>query len=84
MNFVKHERITVDPRIMVGKPVIKGTRMPVEQIIRELAGGMTFEEIIDAHPRLTPDDIYAALAYAADTIGNEDIELSIPDDAISG
>lgn len=67
MNFVKHERITVDPRIMVGKPVIKGTRIPVEQLIRELAGGMTFEEIIEAHPRLTPDDIQAAIEYAADT-----------------
>lgn len=66
MNFVKHERITVDPRVMVGKPVIKGTRMPVEQIIRELAGGMTFEEIIEAHPRLTADDIQAAINYATD------------------
>jgi uncharacterized protein (DUF433 family) len=84
MNFVKHERITVDPRIMVGKPVIKGTRIPVEQIIRELAGGMSFADIMDAHPRLTPEDIYAALAYAADTIANEDIELSLPDDAIPG
>ncbi|KAB2854060.1 MAG: DUF433 domain-containing protein [Anaerolineae bacterium] len=65
---MKHERITVDPRIMVGKPVTKGTRMPVEQIIRELAGGMTIADIMDAHPRLTPDNIYAAAEYAADTI----------------
>jgi uncharacterized protein (DUF433 family) len=81
---MKHERITVDPRIMVGKPVIKGTRIPVEQVIRELAGGMTFADIMDAHPRLTPDDIYAALAYAADTIANEDIDVSLPNDAIPG
>lgn len=80
---MKHERITVDPEIMVGKPVIRGTRMPVEQILRELAGGMTFTEIIEAHPRLTPDDIYAAIAYAADVIGHEDIYLSEPDNAVS-
>ena len=82
--IMKHERITVDSRVMVGKPVIRGTRMPVEHIIRELAGGMTFAEIMDAHPRLTSEDIYGALAYAADTIANEDIELSLPDDAIPG
>ncbi len=82
MHTVKHERITVDPRIMVGKPVIKGTRIPVEQILRELAGGMTFDDIMDAHPRLTSEDIYAAIAYAADTIANEDIELSYPDDNV--
>jgi uncharacterized protein (DUF433 family) len=76
MHTVKHEPITVDPRVMVGKPVIKGTRIPVEQLLRELAGGMTFDDIIDAHPRITPEDIYAAIAYAADTIANEDIELS--------
>ena len=72
----KHERITVDPNVMVGKPVIKGTRIPVEQVLRELAGGMSFEDVMDAHPRLTPEDIRAALAYAADTIANEDIHLS--------
>jgi len=78
-----HERITVDPRIMVGKPVIKGSRLPVEQILRELAGGMSFADIMDAHPRMTPEDIYAAIAYAADTIANEDIELNCPDDVVS-
>lgn len=81
---MKHERITVDPRIMVGKPVIKGTRVPVEQILRELAGGMSVADIIDAHPRLTADDIYAAVAYAADVIAHEDIYLSEAGDAVSG
>jgi len=79
---MKHERITFDPKIMVGKPVIKGTRVPVEQILRELASGMTIPEITDAHPRLTPDDVYAAVAYAADIVGNEDIYLSEPDNAV--
>lgn len=82
MNFVKHERITVDPRVMVGKPVIKGTRVTVESILRKLGAGWTVEQIIDAHPHLKPDDIYAAAEYAADTIANEDIELSYPDDTV--
>ena len=80
---MKHERITVNPRVMVGKPVIKGTRLPVEQILRELGDGLTISEVIEAHPRLTPDDIYAAIAYAADVVANEDIFVSKPDDAIS-
>ena len=81
---MKHERITVNPRVMVGKPVIRGTRLPVEQVLRELAGGMSITDLIDAHPRLTPDDIYAAIAYAADVVANEDIYLSEPSDAVSG
>jgi len=79
MTIKVHERITVDPRIMVGKPVIKGTRITVESILRKLAAGWSHEQIIDAHPRLTSDDILAALDYAADTLANEDIELSVPD-----
>jgi uncharacterized protein (DUF433 family) len=81
---MRHERITVDSRVMMGKPVIKGTRLPVEQILRELAGGMTTAEIIDAHPHLKEEDIYAAIAYAADVIAHEDIFVSEPGDAISG
>jgi uncharacterized protein (DUF433 family) len=49
---------------MVGKPVIRGTRLPVEQVLRELAGGMSFADVMDAHPRLALEDIMAALAYA--------------------
>jgi uncharacterized protein (DUF433 family) len=81
MNVKKHDRITANPQVMVGKPVIKGTRIPVEQVLRHLADGMSIEEILDAHPRLTREDIYAAIEYAADTIANEDIELSVPDDS---
>jgi uncharacterized protein (DUF433 family) len=83
MHFVKHDRITVDRRILVGKPVIKGTRIPVEQILRDLGSGMEIEDVLDAYPRLTVDDIQAAIQYAADVISNEDIELSYPDDSIS-
>jgi len=81
---MKHERITTDPNSMAGKPVLMGTRIPVEQVLRELAGGWAFADILDAHPRLTQADIQAVLAYAADIIANEDVILSTPADAISG
>lgn len=58
------DRIVVDPAILVGKPVVRGTRIPVSLIINFLATGHTPEEIIDAYPVLAPDDIEAALAYA--------------------
>lgn len=62
-----YERITVDQQLMVGKPVIKGTRITVESILRKLGAGWTVEMIQDAHPRLTAEDIYAATEYKADT-----------------
>jgi uncharacterized protein (DUF433 family) len=66
------ERIEISPQIMFGKPVIRGTRIPVELILRKLAGGQTHDEILRQHPRLTLEDIRAAQAYAADLIaGNE-------------
>ncbi len=68
-----HKRIVIDPKIMFGKPVIKGTRITVEMILRKLAGGMTAEEIIADHPHLTHKDIYAAIAYAADHLAEEEI-----------
>lgn len=68
-----HPRITLDPAIMFGKPVIKGTRITVEQVLRKLSGGMTVQEILQDHPHLVPDDIYAAAAFAADYLGQEEI-----------
>ncbi len=66
-----HARIEVNPAIMSGKPVIKGTRITVEQILRKLAGGMTIDEILTDHPHLTADDVYAAAAFAADYLAEE-------------
>lgn len=57
-------RITVDEKVRFGKPVIKGTRVPIDLIIGKLAGGMTYEEVISEHD-LTREDILAALDYAA-------------------
>ena len=61
----RYDRIEINPNIMFGKPVIKGTRVTVEQILRKLAGGMTVEEIITDHPHLRKEDILAAQEFAA-------------------
>lgn len=71
--MVRHERIDVNPDIMFGKPVIKGTRITVEQILRKLAMGVTLEQIMEDHPRLTIDDIRAAEAFAADYLADEEV-----------
>jgi uncharacterized protein (DUF433 family) len=68
-----HERIEINPQIMGGKPVIRGTRVPVELVLRKLGAGMTADAIIIDHPRLTRDDILAAQAFAADTIADENV-----------
>lgn len=68
-----HERIEINPEIMGGKPVICGTRVPVETILRKLGAGMTVEAILADHPRLTRDDVLAAQAFAADYMADEDL-----------
>ena len=66
-----HERIEINPEIMGGKPVIRGTRVPVEIILRKLGAGMSPEAVMVDHPRLTSDDIRAAQAFAADYLADE-------------
>ncbi len=68
---VEHDRIERDPRVMMGKPVVKGTRITVELILREVSAGLSFGEIVDAYPRLTESDVKAALAFAADYMRHE-------------
>ncbi len=63
------DRIEINPQVMLGKPVIKGTRIPVELLLRKLSEGSTESELLDAYPRLTKADIRASLAYAANRIG---------------
>ena len=67
------QRISVEPEVMVGKPVIRGTRIPVELIVRMLAQGIPESDILREYPRLQPEDIRAALAYAARVLANEDV-----------
>jgi uncharacterized protein (DUF433 family) len=69
------QRIVIDPAVMLGKPVIRGTRITVELILRKLAEGATEQELLDAYPRLTREDIQAALAYAAEVVAHESIVL---------
>jgi len=68
-----HDRIEINPAIMAGKPVIRGTRIPVELILRKLGAGMTPDAILIDHPRLTSDDILAAQAFAADYLADEEV-----------
>ena len=68
-----HERIEINPEIMGGKPVIRGTRIPVETVLRKLGAGQTPDVILADHPRLTADDIRAAQAFAADYLADEEI-----------
>jgi len=72
---MRHERIEINPAIMDGKPVIRGTRVPVELVLRELGAGMTTEAVISEHPRLTPDDVRAAQAFAADYLVIDEIRI---------
>ena len=65
------DKIEINPDVMLGKPVIKGTRIPVELIIRKLGEGAVFEDLLDAYPNLKKEDIQAALLYAAEHLGNE-------------
>lgn len=67
-------RITVDEKVAFGKPVIKGTRVPVELVIGQLAGGMTYDEVMREYD-LIRDDILAALDYAAKTLAQEEIKV---------
>ncbi|MBI2142727.1 DUF433 domain-containing protein [Candidatus Woesearchaeota archaeon] len=71
MDFMK--RIVVDPKVMAGKPVVKGTRIPVDAILQRIADGMTIDEILQDYPNITRDDIKAALEYSANIVRGEDI-----------
>ncbi len=73
MNEQLLERIALDPKIMTGKPVIRGTRIPVQLILEMLAQGISQQEILQEYPRLEGDDIQAALVYAARMIANETV-----------
>lgn len=63
--------VVADPDVMLGKPVIRGTRITVEVILEKLAAGETVEQILDAHPRLSREAVSAALAFAAESMKAE-------------
>lgn len=71
--------IVSNPDVMLGKPVVAGTRITVESILEKMAAGESIEQLLEAHPRLTREGVLAALAYAAETIRMDEtfpIELS--------
>jgi uncharacterized protein (DUF433 family) len=70
---MKHARIEIAPDVMGGKPVVAGTRIPVELIVRKLSEGATEQDLLAAYSTLKPEDVRAALAYAADTLAHETI-----------
>ncbi len=63
------DRITVNPKVLVGKPTIRGLRISVEHILKALAAGIPQEELLEDYPELEPEDFSAVLAYAAEVIG---------------
>src|SRR5438105_418023 len=71
-------RIITDPKVMVGKPVIKGTRIPVQLVLDLLAQGVTHEEIIKEYPHILKDDIYACLLFAQQALDNSIFALLPP------
>ncbi len=66
------DRIVVDPDILIGKPIIKGTRISVDLIMDRLADGWTLEDITTAYPRVTRDDVLAAIAFVTEVFREED------------
>ena len=68
------ERIELDPRVCNGKPVIKGTRIPITVILEQLAEGKTWDSILSGYPELTRKDIHAALHYARASIDHTDLK----------
>jgi len=67
------ERIIIDPKVLVGKPVVKGTRISVELVIDLLARGYSREQILDQYDHLTAEDVQACLAYASDVLRSEKV-----------
>ncbi len=74
MYLMKYRnRIEINPEVMVDKPIIKGTRIPVEFILELLASGWTFEEILENYPQLKREDILAAIEYSLEILKNEKV-----------
>jgi len=67
------ERIVIDPKMMAGKPVIRGSRVPVDAIVRRIAEGMGIRDVLEDYPNLSEEDVKAALRYAASILEGEEI-----------
>jgi uncharacterized protein (DUF433 family) len=69
----QYQWIEAHPQVMMGKPVFKGTRIPVDLVLEKLAAGETIEQILESHPRLTPEAIQEALLFAAELVRGETV-----------
>lgn len=72
------DRIEINPKVMLGKPVIRGTRVTVELILRKLGEGAAHRELLEAYPNLTQIDLQAAITFAADTLAHDETVLFEP------
>ncbi len=73
------DRIVIDPGVMAGKPVVRGTRIPVDLVLKRLAQDLDLEALFAAYPRLTKEDVQACLAYANTVVSGEDLFPAIAD-----
>ena len=72
------DRIEINPKVMMEKPVVRGTRIPIELILRKLSEGATEDDLLEAYPRLRVEDIHAAIGFAADTLAHEETIIVAP------
>ena len=74
-------RIAIDPRVMLGKPVVRGTRITVEILLEKIAAGHTVDEVLGDYPTLSREDVLAAVAYAREAVGTDEIipRLKMPE-----
>lgn len=70
-----YDRINIDPKILFGKPVFKGTRIPISIVLKMLRDGATFQKIFNEYPRLTEDDIKTTLDYSVFIVGHPEEEI---------
>lgn len=73
MNLRYQDRIVVDPRILAGKPIVRGTRISVELVLKRLAEDLDLQTLFEAYPRLTPEDVKACIEYAQSLVEGEDV-----------
>ena len=73
--MIATDRVQINPKIMLGKPVIRGARITLERIVRKISEGASEADVLAAYPDLTTEDVRAALAHAADVLAHEDMIL---------
>lgn len=78
MNLNWHDHITSDPKVMLGKPCFRGTRIPVYLILQKIAWGELVEDLLGSYPQLSPESIQAAQLFAVDAVNNDIVYPAVP------